>query len=434
MLTPAWFPMRPHALQSQAWRSKSRTVVLCCGRFSGKTELARRRIVTYLPVKKPWPDPKYFFALPTYGQAKKVAWDKLLQLIPKHWLAKEPGTSSMMIETIFGSRLYVLGLDKPARIEGVEWDGGVIDESSDQKAGTFDRSVRPALAAKEGWCWRIGVPKRFGPGAREYKRAFELGQRREAGYESYTWPSWDIARAEEIDNLRQQLDTKDFNEQIGGNWVDAGGAAYHEFDKQKNVRPVTYCRDKLMVIMSDFNVDPMAWCMAHFVDTEHGRGFEVFDELWMRNTNTKAALDVVYARYGTSHQGGFHFVGDATGRARKTASTSSDYRIILNDTRFKAKVRYPKGNPAVKDRLASVNCLLNNAAGHRRLFIDPRCVHLIDDLENRSLTPEGAPVPADPSYAGDSGHMTDALGYGVHYFFPIVVTSRQGNELIVIGN
>lgn len=430
-LTAAWTPLRPHEEQSEMFRCDKRVVHCIAGRISGKTTIARRRMCVALPEKKPWPDRNYFYGLPTYGQAKRVAWDKILSLIPKHWLKKEPSSSSMLIETVFGSRLYVLGLDKPARIEGTEWDGCIIDESSDQKPGVFERSIAPALAAREGWCWRIGAPKRFGPGGGEFRKAYERGLTGEGDSASFTWPSWTVLSEKEIEKLRKEMSPKDFDEQIAGEFQDAGGSAYYAWSKE-NVKDCAYNPNELMLVMSDFNVDPMAWCMGHFVHTPHGQGMEVFDELWLRNTNTQAALDEVWKRY-EHHKGGFLFVGDATGRNRHTSANKSDYRQILNDERFGARVRYDKHNPAIKDRLASVNSLLCNKLGQRRLFMDPKCVHLIDDMKYRSLDENGLPIASGPNAAGDSGHMSDALGYGVYKFFPITIAINSGSELIIIG-
>lgn len=432
-LPKRWYPLKYHPSQSAAWGCPERFVVLCCGRFSGKTELSRRRIVSYLPLAKPWDDPRYFYALPTYNQAKKVAWEQILSLVPKEWLKKTPSDSSMIIETVFGSKLYVLGLDQPARIEGPEWDGCVIDESSDHKAGTFDRSVRPALAVRGGWAWRIGVPKRYGPGAQEFKNAFEMGQKQEGGYRSWTWPSWDVARPEEIASLREQLDEKDFKEQIGGSWVDAGGLAYHAFSSQ-NVKACSYDVTKPILVGTDFNVDPMAWVLGQMVQLKDGeKGLEIFDEVWLRNTNTKETLDYLWNKYGSTHKGGWFFTGDATSKARHTAASKTDYRQILNDSRFKAKVRIDDSNPAVKDRLAAVNTLLRNAAGTTKLWINSICVHLIADLTNRSIDPTGHPTPAEGGTGKkDSGHATDALGYLVYKYFPLVVNTKGGPNLVII--
>src|SRR3972149_4289987 len=186
LLPEAWRSLRYHEKQSALWRSRHRFIGVAAGRGSGKTEIARRKIVVSLAIKKLWPDPMYFYALPTYKQARRVAWRKILGLMPKDWIV-EKNETDMMIRTKFGSMLFVVGMDKPQRIEGDQWDGCIIDESSDQKPGSFALSILPALSHRKGWCWRIGVPKRVGIGASEFRKfCFEDAD------EYYTWSSEDI--------------------------------------------------------------------------------------------------------------------------------------------------------------------------------------------------------------------------------------------------
>jgi len=52
--------------------------------------------------------------------------------------------------------------------------------------------------------------------------------------------------------------------------------------------------------------------------------------------------------------------------------------------RYRPIFRIPNSNPLVKDRVYSVNGMLRNYAGERRLFINPRCKELIKDLEQVS--------------------------------------------------
>ena len=166
VLDATWKPLRHHPVQAELWTCPARFVAVAAGRGSGKTELAKRRLIRYLPVRKPWPDPRYFYGAPTEKQAKRIAWNDLNKLCPRQWV-KEIKLSELTIVTVFGSSLTVVGLDQPQRIEGVQWDGAVIDESCDIKPGTFALNVLPALLHREGWCWRIGVPKRRGIGAAE---------------------------------------------------------------------------------------------------------------------------------------------------------------------------------------------------------------------------------------------------------------------------
>jgi hypothetical protein len=411
MLTLAWTQLRYHRAQSELWRCPARFVAVAAGRGSGKTELARRRIARFLAIRKPWPDPMYFYALPTVNQAKRVAWKPLLKLIPAEWISKI-NHSDMVIETVYGSSLYVLGMDKPERAEGVQWDGGIIDESCDQKPSVFDLNLLPALSWRNGWCWRIGVPKRYGIGAENFKAFFERGLKYSSDVQSFTWMSEEILTPDQLAWAREHLDARDFNEQYRATWERAGGTIFYAFLQADHVTDeVTYEPQMPLVIGSDFNVDPMCWVIGHI----KGQELHVWDELFVRNTNTAETLNILYTKYGT-HRGGFEFYGDASSRARKTSAAQSDYVQIRSDLRFTgARVFYPQSNPAVVDRFAACNAMFCSASGVRRLFIHPRCVHLIRDLKAREWK-QGSREPDD---YGDVGHMTDALGYVVHRRFPI---------------
>jgi len=366
-------------------------------------------------VRKAWTNPLYFYALPTQAQARRVAWQPLKALVPPDWLAKEPNESEMKIETKFGSTLYVVGMDKPQRVEGVQWDGGVVDESCDQKPGVFDRVLMPAFSHRRAWCWRIGVPKRVGPGAREFKRACdEWATNKDPDNASFSWMSEDILTEEQIRWARENLTDRDYNEQYRAQWIDASGLIFYAFDNQLNVDSnVAYDPSKRIVVGSDFNVDPMCWVVGHIVDNE----LHVFDEVFIRNTNTQSTMSYLYMKYG-SHKAGWDFVGDATGRARKSAAASSDYIIIRSDRRFiDARVHYPKSNPARMDRFAACNALMCNSLGTRRFKVSPKCTHLIADLTARAFS-EGTMEPDD---YGDIGHITDALGYLIYWAFPLRV-------------
>lgn len=414
MLTRAWIPLRYHELQSKLWRTQCRFPAIACGRGSGKTELARRRVVRYLPVQKPWALPRYFYGMPTYRQGRRVAWDSLNALVPDSW-AKKRHSSDMRIETVFGTELYVVGLDKPARIEGDQWDGGVLDESCDLPPGVFERSVLPACTHRQAWVWRTGVPKRQGCGAAEFKAFCKIAA------ESYAWPSSDILTPAQLAEAKALMSEKDFNEQFNANWESATGGIFYAFSTA-NIVSCTYDPHLPIIVGSDFNVDPMAWTLSQHYTTDDSLRF--FDEIFMRNTNTRETLDELHRRYG-SHRAGFFFFGDATSRARNTRASESDYVQIKNDQRFYNKmVMYPRHNPARSDRFAACNAALCSADYVRRVEIDPRCKHLIKDLEDRAY----APGSTEPDDSGDIGHITDAFGYTIMRVFPLLVRSTEAQS------
>jgi hypothetical protein len=429
--TRRWTKLRPHAVQYRLWCCTSRFVGVPAGRRSGKTEIAKRRLVLALAQRKPWHDPRYFYGAPTRDQAKRIAWQDFLDLIPDDWIAggkRGPGVSrgTLTIRTVFGSELHVVSLNRPQRLEGSAWDGGVLDEASDLRPDAFNLSIRPAISDRGGWIWRIGVPKRQGAGAAEYR---EFCQKCLTGEypdgRCFTWPSRDILPPEEVDHARQTLDPRDFREQYEASWETASGQIFHAFSLSCNVRPCPYRPQQAIVVGSDFNVDPMAWVLGHrFSDR-----LEWFDEIFLHNSNTLQALNVLWQRY-QDHGGGWEFYGDASASQRNTAAAASDYAQIANDERFRRcgrTMHYLRDNPRLEDRFSACNALLENAAGQRRMFIDPRCKNLLAELQQRSYRP-GSRRPADSQ---QMGHITDALGYAVYYLFPIKL--RQAKPVQVIA-
>lgn len=180
---------------------------------------------------------QYAYLGPVRTQAKRIAWKHLKSLVPKDWLAGDPSESDLVIRCRFGrhvSEIHVVGMDRPERFEGDQWDGVVEDEASDQKAD-IHLSVRPALAHRKGWWWKIGVPKRQGSGAPKYRQACQDGIKflddPTSEYATFSWPSWDILPSEEIEQLKRDLSPKDFREQVGGEWQSAGGAAFYCYDE-----------------------------------------------------------------------------------------------------------------------------------------------------------------------------------------------------------
>ncbi len=422
-LPKTWKKYRYHPVQAALWeysQSKGRFAAIVAGRRSGKTDECRRICVAQLPIIKPWTNPLYFYVLPTFQQAKKVAWYPILDLIPKNWIPKNGiNRSELSITTIFGSKLYITGADKPERLEGVPADWVFIDESSDQRPGLYARTIVPMLAERDGKCYRLGVPKRNGIGRVEFRDFFNRGQQRLDGIASFHWKSADILTPEQIAEAKSQLDDTDFAEQFEASWQDIGSSVYYNF-RNFNIRDdVNYKPEHEIVVGCDFNVNPMCWSLSHFVDGK----LYTFDEIFLRDTNTPSALDFLYSKY-RGHTAGWKFIGDATSKSRKTSSVRSDYLIIKNDSRFDTKkVLFPLKNPAVRDRYAAVNRAFKTADGTVRAYINVTCKRLINDLNTVSYQ-EGTTEIED--YDGtDIGHMSDAYGYKVYRLMPIKLESES---------
>lgn len=422
-LTPYWKKLRYHPSHNAIWNCDKRHIVVVAGRRSGKTQLAKYKMALSLAVKKPWPNPTYAFCCPTYKQAKQVIWKEMIELIPDNWLEKDGvHVSDMCITTIFGSMLYVVGLDKPKRLEGLALDGAIIDECSDQRPEAFKLSILPALMDRNGWSWRIGVPKRTGIGKVAFREAYDRGQTGEDPHvASFHWKSSSVLTEEQLEASMSEMTQEDFDEQYNAAWIDAGGTIYYAFTDENVDENADYNKETPIDVGSDFNVDPMCWTLSHsYGDRGVDKKVDVFDQVYLKNTNTEAALDNLHKRYG-EHEAGWRFYGDASGRNRHPNSSKTDYILIKNDKRFKnSKVIYPQKNPPVRDRFATVNAGLCNAKKERRVKIHPRCERLIRDFKEMAYQ-EGTTEPEN--YRGTQiGHMSDGFGYMMFRVMPLNVT------------
>lgn len=383
--------------------------VVPAGRRAGKSEIAKRRLVTILPIVKPWQDPRYFAAAPTNAQAKRVFWKDLKALTPKSWI-KRVYETDLCISTIFGSELWVVGMDKPQRIEGVAWDGGVLDEYANMKETAWSENVRPALSDRKGWCWFIGVPEGFN----HYK---DLADYAASGIDEdwglYSWHSADILDSAEIKAARRHLDPRTFRQEYEASFEGASGRVYYAYDQKLHSDPGIALDPALPIIVCcDFNVDPCLWVLCQSRGRSERKTVQVFDEIALGPTSTIEMAKELKRRYG-DHGPGFIIYGDAAGGARSTTG-KSDYAILSEFGLRDQRVR--RSNPRVKDRVNAVNSILRNSNDDLRLSHHPRCRYLKRDLE--TVVWNGAGTEIDKR-SRDRTHASDALGYYVAYEFPL---------------
>jgi hypothetical protein len=100
--------------------------------------------------------PRYAYIAPTYGQAKRVAWDYLVKYATP--LGGTNNISELRVD-FWGRRIQLYGSDNPEALRGQYFDGVILDEIGDQNPKIWTDIVRPALADRKGWCLFIGTPK-----------------------------------------------------------------------------------------------------------------------------------------------------------------------------------------------------------------------------------------------------------------------------------
>lgn len=425
--TAAWTQMRYHPVQQALIRTTRRFCTIPAGRRSGKTAMAKRKLVMAAMMGTPFPNPAFFAAAPTRDQAQRIFWNDLKAMVPDWMRSKPDSESHMMIHLINGASISVVGLDKPQRVEGSPWDGGVITEFGNTKPTAWAQNIRPVMSDRNGWCWLEGVPegRNHYYDLHEYALADMLNPDGEWG--AYHWTSEDILPPHEIAAAKRDLDPQTYDQEMRASFINFQGRAYYDFDHSTHANArLGYEPRQPLIFCFDFNVSPGIAVVCQELRLPNGlEGTAIIGEVWIpRNSNTPAVCRKLIEDWG-DHEGRIMLYGDATGGARGSAKVlGSDWTLIeqamhghYGEPRVFTEV--PRANPAERSRVNALNSRIRNGAGEVRLMVDPgRAPQVVKDFEGTTVL-EGGSGEIDKKHDPMRSHMTDAVGYYVRRVFPV---------------
>jgi hypothetical protein len=171
----------------------------------------------------------YWLVAPTYGQAKELAWDILLKMIPRDLMAKDPNESDLKITLRNGSTIHLKGADNPETLVGRGLSGLVIDEVAKIRNSkrVWEEILRPSLSDYQGFCIFISTPK----GKDYFWELFMKGERKEDGYESWQFKTEDnpfIPRSE-IKAAKDTVSDTYFKQEYEASFEDYVGLIWPEY-------------------------------------------------------------------------------------------------------------------------------------------------------------------------------------------------------------
>lgn len=445
-LSPRWYPLRPHRGQFGLYTSTARFDVVEAGRRSGKTEIVKRQGVLEARRQgplcgggEPW-IAKY--CAPTVAQSRAIFWTDLKEL-SRPWWARDPHETELRIWLRGGAEIWIVGLDKPQRIEGSPLDRLVVDELADVKPGAWDQHLRPALDTERpaqrpaARAWLIGVPR---PGSQFDALAKLAKDPEEPDYAYHHWRSDTVLSPEKIEAARRTTDERIFRQEYCGERVSFAGAAYYGFDAATHCRRVEYDRALDLVFCFDFNVEPgiAVVVQEQFVDLRSAaeiradpdggpdhRSTCVIGEVHIPfNSRTQFVCEKLISDWG-HHRGTVRIYGDPSGGSRHTSQESgSDWDIIRRLLRGPfpdLRDGVARSAPRERMRVNSLNARIKAADGVCRLFVNPKTApNVVRDLEGVFLL-RGGDGRIDKKGSEERGltHCSEALGYYVHEAFPL---------------
>ncbi len=228
------------------------------------------------------------------------------------------------------------------------------------------------------------------------------------------------------EELKQLYDEKYYNTFVLGQTGNYNENLVVKDFTDDNIKDIKYHNDFDVHISCDFNVDPMAWVLAHKTEDK----VFYFDEIVLENTTTSKASEEFCRRY-PNHKGKIIINGDASGDNRSCTSEYTNYVIIkkkLLSLGYDADIKIKPFNPPIKNRVAAFNAKVRNANGDICLYVSPKCEKLLYNIRNLKYI-EGTSKIDVPNYRQIKqskelkflSHPFDAASYLVDFYWPIVL-------------
>jgi phage terminase large subunit len=219
-----------------------------------------------------------------------------------------------------------------------------------------------------------------------------------------------------IDSLLENYPPQLIQAYLNGNFTNlTTGAVYSRFDRSKHVIdklpfPV---ENEIIKIGIDFNVMN---CNAVVCVTAADK-LIIIDEI-TKQQDTDALAKEIVRRYGNNK---ILVYPDASGANRSTINASKTDIAILQSYGFTSMAL--RSNPPIKDRVQTLQALLENSKGRVRLAVYAGCRRVIECLELQSYDEK----TGDPDKQNGYDHLNDALGYLCYREFNMIY-SKAGNK------
>jgi len=386
--------------QKKVINNESRFRVLVTGRRFGKTFLAINELAKFASK----PNQKVWYVAPTYRQAKAICWNVLKEKMIYHKWVKAINHSDLTITLKNNSTITLRGSDNEQSLRGVGLNFLCIDEFADVNKEAWFEVLRPTLSDTKGHALFCGSPRGFG------NWSYELFKQGETNNDwasfKYTTIEGGNVDKDEVEQAKQDLDIRTFQQEYEATFVNYSGMIYYNFSRESNIIEKYQKETAILHIGLDFNVDPMSAVVCVIINEK----IIVVDEIQIYSSNTQEMCDEIKNRYKNKQ---IVVYPDPSARQRKTSAGGFTDLSILKNAGFDVKCKNTA--PLIRDRINAVNAKLKNVNGKNSLFIVKSCKNVIKSIE-RQIYKEGTHVPDK-----DSGydHMNDALGYLIEFNFPL---------------
>lgn len=384
---------------------------MLAGFGAGKTVAG---VVRALVLKAAYPKLNVGYYLPTKDLVKSVGYPAFFEIMELMNLRGKLNKSDHTITVQGAGDVIFRSMDDPALIVGYKHADAIVDELD----------TLPTDKARQVWNKVIARNRQIKPdGARNsvgavttpegFRFVYERWQKDPGaaakGYELIHASTYSNARNLPDDYIPSLVDSYSTNllqAYLEGLFVNlTSGCVYPEFDRHKNDTQVVVEPNEPLHVGMDFNVGNMHAVIHVQRDGDpHG-----VDEI-SKGLDTTTVIRILQERW-KNHP--ILVYPDASGKNRHSTNASESDLALLRQAKFQVCVN--QSNPAVKDRVISLNTMIHKDGKRRYRISQDRCPVAVESLEKQAYDKNG-----EPDKASGHDHPNDAIGYYVAHRWPIV--------------
>lgn len=373
------------------------------GYGSGKSHAAICRLIAK---KLKYQAQNVAYYLPTYDLISTIGFPRFSEMLAYMQIPHTLNKSDKTI-TIGKGQIIFRTMDNPERIIGYEVADSCIDEL-DTLPTEKARNVWNKIIARNRQKKRDGSPNTIGVATTPegFRFVHEMWVKNpKEGYQVIRASTESNSRnlpAGYIDSLKAIYPEQLLSAYLEGHFVNlTSGTVYRDFDRYRCNSAETIKEKEPLFIGQDFNVGEM----ASVVFVQRPDGHHAVSEL-VGVYDTPELVRVLKERY-EGHK--LFLYPDASGGSRKTVDASLSDITLLQQAGF--SIRANKSNPAVKDRINSVNIAFSKSL----MWVNStNCPHVAASLEQQAYGKNG-----EPDKASGHDHLNDAFGYVAAQEYPV---------------
>lgn len=210
--------------QTDVFDDNHRYLVINCGRRAGKSTLVSVKMTEFALTRR---GVDVWFIAPTYKQAKAIMWQMLDEVVPPSAISKKNETE-LTIYLKNKSRMLLKGADTPDSLRGVKIDLCVFDECAFiDKWDMVWKVIRPTLVDSQARVMFISTPNGFN----HFK---DLADKQDNDWAYHHYTSFDnpYLNVDELEQMRQEMDTDSFAQEVMGEFRKMTGLIYKDFDRK----------------------------------------------------------------------------------------------------------------------------------------------------------------------------------------------------------